>query len=292
MGREANLPAPSRMVSSAPSAMRAGMLSPHGDALPMLPPTVATLRICTDPTWEAASARHAACCHTRGSACSCVKVVIAPMRRRPASARAPASSFTPDRSTMRSGRRWPRRMALTRSVPPARSSTRRRGAPQGDHQLRHAHRGEHLTRRHCVLSRAELLAGARHFRLRHLPCCFAHRVHDRGVPRAAAQVAGQGLADLLLARPRGDHEQRLGRHEHARRAVAALHGPVLYERPLQHVEFAAVSQPFHGEHLLATHLQGKQQAGVDGLAVDDHRAGPALAFGAPFLGAGQTRSRS
>ena len=53
-------PAASQTSTSASSASSAGMLSPHGKASATLPPTVARLRICSEPTAAAAKARQRA----------------------------------------------------------------------------------------------------------------------------------------------------------------------------------------------------------------------------------------
>src|SRR5579871_1845925 len=72
-----------------------------------------------------------------------------------------------------------------------------------------------------------------------LPTTFSrklHRLQDLHVTGAAAEVAAQGLLDLL---PRGRRvllQQRRRGEQDARRAVAALGRPQLRERLLQRVE--------------------------------------------------------
>src|SRR5690242_21796702 len=63
-----------------------------------------------------------------------------------------------------------------------------------------------------------------------------HGLHDVHVPRAPAQVPGDGLADLELARRPVPLEERVARHHHARRAVAALEPVHHPEAPLDGVE--------------------------------------------------------
>src|SRR5262245_8180909 len=58
-------------------------------------------------------------------------------------------------------------------------------------------------------------------------------VDDRLVTGAAADVAGYGLGNLLARRRRVAVEQRLGGHQHARRAEAALSREMLHEGRLQ-----------------------------------------------------------
>src|SRR5258705_9548274 len=58
-------------------------------------------------------------------------------------------------------------------------------------------------------------------------------VDDRLVAGAAADIAGDGLGHVLARRRRNAVEQRLGRHQHARGAEAALGREVLHEGFLQ-----------------------------------------------------------
>jgi hypothetical protein len=62
---------------------------------------------------------------------------------------------------------------------------------------------------------------------------------------------------------------------------------VLDEGALQRVELAVGGKPFDGGDPDAVRGHGQLQAAVDRLAVDEYRAGPALAMVATFLGAGQ-----
>src|SRR5262245_8280240 len=56
-----------------------------------------------------------------------------------------------------------------------------------------------------------------------------HGLDDVHVPRAAAEVARDGLPDLVFAGARVPLQQRAARHHHARRAVAALQAVLLPE---------------------------------------------------------------
>ncbi len=64
------------------------------------------------------------------------------------------------------------------------------------------------------------------------------------------------------------------------------------ERGRHRIELTAVGQPFDGGDLGIADLAGEHQAGIDRLAIDQHRAGAALAHAAGVLGAGQGRDRS
>ena len=82
-------------------------------------------------------------------------------------------------------------------------------------------------------------------------------------------------------------QQRLGRQQHAGRAITTLNGGIVDERLLQGMQMGGIAQTLDGENLLAFRLDGKVQAGVHGSAIDQHGASAALAGAAAFLGAGQ-----
>src|SRR5262245_54866634 len=67
-----------------------------------------------------------------------------------------------------------------------------------------------------------------------------NRLDDVDVTRAAAQVPGDSVPDLVLARARVLLEVRIARHQHARRAVAALEPVLLHEPFLDRMELAVL----------------------------------------------------
>src|SRR5262245_16948949 len=69
------------------------------------------------------------------------------------------------------------------------------------------------------------------------------RLDDVDVARATAQVPGDRVADLVLARARVLLEVRVAGHEHAGRAVAALEAVLLHEPFLDRVELAVLLEP-------------------------------------------------
>ena len=73
----------------------------------------------------------------------------------------------------------------------------------------------------------------------------------------------------------------------ARRAIAALEGVVVHEGLLQRMQRATLAQALDRDDVRAIARYGERQAAVDSLAVDQDRAGAALAMVAAFLGAGQ-----
>ena len=119
------------------------------------------------------------------------------------------------------------------------------------------------------------------------PRGHVHRLADLLVAGAAAEVAGESLADLLVARRGLALEQVDRRDEHPGCAEAALHGAGLDEGPLDSVELASGGERLHGSHRPAGGLDGGDEAGADDLAVEPDRAGTALALLARVLRADQ-----
>ena len=102
------VPAGPATTTSAPYTSRAGAVSAAGDALQMLPASVARFRICTDPTTSAASASAANRVRIVASSAMSVITVPAPITSRPPSCRIPgASSGTRFTSTTTAGRDRP-----------------------------------------------------------------------------------------------------------------------------------------------------------------------------------------
>ena len=112
-----------------------------------------------------------------------------------------------------------------------------------------------------------------------------HRVEDLLVARAAAQVAGQRLADLGVGRIRVARQQVVAGHDQPRRAEAALHRARLDEGLLDGVQLLALGQPLDGDDLAALGLPGEHEARAHELAVEVDRARAALALLAGVLGA-------
>jgi len=107
---------------------------------------------------------------------------------------------------------------------------------------------------------------------------------DALVAAAAAQVAPEGLLDLVDRRARVAVDERLGGHHHARGAVATLDGSASHECPLQGVQRSVPLETLHGFDLGAVDGDGQHQARLDGLAVEDDRARAAVSEVAPPLG--------
>src|ERR1700759_90220 len=102
------------------------------------------------------------------------------------------------------------------------------------------------------------------------------RFHDVLVAGTAAQVARYRPPDVFLGRVGVAVEQFLGRHHHARRAEPALEAVLLPEPLLEWVQLAGRRQALHGGDVTPVDLDGQHRAGLDGPAIDQHRAGPAV----------------
>src|SRR6185369_1898096 len=70
---------------------------------------------------------------------------------------------------------------------------------------------------------------------------------DIHVSGAAAEVSGDRVADLVLARARMILEVRVARHEHARRAITALEPVLLHEALLHRMELAVLLETLDGQ---------------------------------------------
>src|SRR4029079_5453394 len=192
----------------------------------------------------------------------------------------PRSSSTRHRSTTRSGAGPISPVSWTsRSVPPA---IGRCGAPARIAYASASVRGE-------TTGGSTGIAGPRSARAR-APAERGEldRVDDLRVARAAAQVAGDGLADGAVGRLGPAGEERLGGHQHPRRADPALGTACDQERVLQVGQPATgAGETLDGAHDRAVDLAHRDQAAHDGLTVDQHGAGAALALAATLLGPGE-----
>ena len=79
------------------------------------------------------------------------------------------------------------------------------------------------------------------------------------------------------------------RHDHARRAEAALQAVIVAERRLHRMQLVALGEAFDGGDVGAVGLTDQHGAGLDRPAVDMHDAGAALAGVAADMGAGQAQ---
>src|SRR4051794_32592197 len=117
----------------------------------------------------------------------------------------------------------------------------------------------------------------------------AHGFEDAAVAGAAAQVAGEGLADREIVGLRVAVEQVVHGHHQTGRAEPALHRALVHERLLHVRERAALVglDPFDRDDLAADRRGSELEARADEHAVDQDRARTALALLATRLRAGQ-----
>src|SRR6266849_61823 len=120
------------------------------------------------------------------------------------------------------------------------------------------------------------------------PPARLRRLEDRAnnpvMGPAAAQIAGKCQPDLGLARLRVAIKQRFGQHDHAGDAVAALRRLLRHESGLQRVRPLDGTEAFERGDLRLPERADWRDAGAHRGAVDEHRAGAALAKPAAELG--------
>src|SRR5581483_4774882 len=119
---------------------------------------------------------------------------------------------------------------------------------------------------------------------------FLDRRHDVAVTGAAAEIARDRFLDLLVGRRAALAEQAVRRHQHARRAVAALHRVVFPEGFLERMQPFVLRQSFHGDDLVALGLHGENHARLHGPPVPHHRARAAAPDHAAHVSAGESQS--
>src|ERR1700730_11335557 len=120
------------------------------------------------------------------------------------------------------------------------------------------------------------------------PPARLRRLEDRAdnpvMDPATAQIAGKSQPDLGLTRLMDAVEQRFGTHDHAGDAVAALRRLLRHESGLQRVRPLERTEAFERGDLRLPERADRRDAGAQRGAVDEHRAGAALAKPAAELG--------
>src|SRR4051794_26918469 len=115
------------------------------------------------------------------------------------------------------------------------------------------------------------------------------RADDPLVAGAPAQVSGERLADLRVARPVLVPQQVVGGEQDAGGAEPALQAVVVPEGLLDRVQPVPGRQSLDRGQVGAVGLDGEQQAGADRLAVHQDGARPAHPVLAPHVRAGQAQ---
>src|SRR5207248_7983587 len=115
------------------------------------------------------------------------------------------------------------------------------------------------------------------------------RLDDVVVAGAAAEVALEPHADLLLRRVGVALEQLLGRHDHAGRAEPALEAMLVPEGLLQGMERRSLGEALDGRDLGPVRLHREHRAGLHAVAVELDGARPAIAGVATHVRPGEPR---
>jgi hypothetical protein len=147
-------------------------------------------------------------------------------------------------------------------------------------------RGDAVDLRHA---RADRFLGLRRGWFASRECRVHHRLDDFLVAGAAAQHAAERIAHLRFARVFSAREQVARRHQHAGGADAALRGAVTMKGALQLRHRLAAREPFDRDDRAALDLGERREAGTDLAAIDEHRAGAAVARVATDLGTGEAK---
>src|SRR5207253_6806431 len=114
-----------------------------------------------------------------------------------------------------------------------------------------------------------------------------HGANHAGVAAAAAEVAGEGLPHLLLARPARPREEGARGHDHAGRAIAALRSLLGDEGGLERIGAIRGAEALDGDHVLARHRARGGDAGADRAPTHEDGAGAALGETAAEMSARQ-----
>jgi len=108
-------------------------------------------------------------------------------------------------------------------------------------------------------------------------------IKDLPIARAATQVPGQGIENLVVTGFGGAFKQRDRRHDEPRCTETTLHGASLRKRALDRMEGVTLSQTLDRAQVLPIHLRGEYQARVDRGTIHQDCARPALPLPASFL---------
>ena len=106
------------------------------------------------------------------------------------------------------------------------------------------------------------------------------------VAGAAAEIARQPFANIIVRGERIFAEEISRSHQHARGAEAALQRVMRVKRFLQRVQLPDAPEAFDRFDAAAIGLHRKHQTGTRAIAVYQHRAGPADPVLTTDMGAG------
>ena len=121
----------------------------------------------------------------------------------------------------------------------------------------------------------------------HCLCRVLDRVDDVLITGTAAEISVKSVADFILGGLRVPHQQLVRDKNHSRSAETALQPVTFPKGLLNRMEFLPLRQTFDGQHIGAISLDRKDRAGLNGGVVEHHRARPADAGLAAYVGARQ-----
>src|SRR5262249_9735302 len=104
-----------------------------------------------------------------------------------------------------------------------------------------------------------------------------HRLDDFDVAGAAADVAAERCANVVLARMRIAPQPARRRHYESGRAIAALGAKLFVEPALHRRKPAVLAERFDGVDALTVHGRREREARQSRFVVDQHGAGAAFA---------------
>ena len=113
--------------------------------------------------------------------------------------------------------------------------------------------------------------------------CQLDRLDNLDIAGAAAVVVFQSVADFRLGRSRMEQQQRLCRHDHARRAEAALHRADIEERALNGLQHGVMRRIFDGFDCSAVQTAHERYARACQPAVHQYAARAAVTGAAGFF---------
>src|SRR5215217_3805562 len=122
------------------------------------------------------------------------------------------------------------------------------------------------------------------------PRCLLDGLDDVPVPRAAAEIPGQLVFDLLRRRVRIVGQERFRREQHPARAETALQRALLDERALNRMELAGEREPLDRLDRFPIRLVRQRAACTYGNPVEQNRADAADLYVAGALRPGQSEA--
>jgi hypothetical protein len=119
------------------------------------------------------------------------------------------------------------------------------------------------------------LSGFGFFELQHFGGRALDRLDDVRVARATAEIAVNGVADVLARWIRVVLKELDGGHDHPRRAVTTLEAVAFPEAFLYWVQLSIAGEALDGGYFAAIGLNCEECAGLDGLAIKQNGASAA-----------------